>query len=377
MSLIKSDVIRDAAEAAGVKQLREDVATSLAADAEYRLREIVQDALNFKRHSRRRKLTAADINNALRVRNVEPLYGLSFSDPIVYSNKTAADGTSVAVMEDRELEFDDILSAPLPKAPLEVTFRAHWLAIEGVQPLIPENPLPEGMDVASAGKKRKAAEGGDASSGKDPMVQDVLSQELQLYYEKVTTAVLQGSPHILSAALDSLRSDPGLQSLLPYFTQFITDEVKHSLKDLAVLHALVSMTSALLNNPQLHVEPHLHKLMPAVMTCMVGKKLCKSALDPHWPLRDRAAGLLTFIVNRHAASYTTLQSRITSTLLHAFLDPARPLTTHYGAIVGLSALGPQTLNQLVLPHISAYAQLLPLDGVISLRGKEPAVIGKL
>lgn len=116
---------------------------------------------------------------------MEPLYGLSFSDPIVYSNKTAADGTSVAVMEDRELEFDDILSAPLPKAPLEVTFRAHWLAIEGVQPLIPENPLPEGMDVASAGKKRKAAEGGDASSGKDPMVQDVLSQELQLYYEKV------------------------------------------------------------------------------------------------------------------------------------------------------------------------------------------------
>eukprot|EP00961_Rhodomonas_salina_P287664 3886741-Rhodomonas_salina.1 len=61
MSLIKSDVIRDAAEAAGVKQLREDVATSLAADAEYRLREIVQDALNFKRHSRRRKLTAADM----------------------------------------------------------------------------------------------------------------------------------------------------------------------------------------------------------------------------------------------------------------------------------------------------------------------------
>ncbi len=61
MSLIKSDVIREAAEAAGVKQLREDVATSLAADAEYRLREIVQDALNFKRHSRRRKLTAADM----------------------------------------------------------------------------------------------------------------------------------------------------------------------------------------------------------------------------------------------------------------------------------------------------------------------------
>ena len=45
------------------------------------------------------------------------------------------------------MDFDEILKAPLPKAPLEVTFRAHWLAIEGVQPLIPENPLPDGMDA--------------------------------------------------------------------------------------------------------------------------------------------------------------------------------------------------------------------------------------
>lgn len=57
------------------------------------------------------------------------------------------------------------------------------------------------------------------------MVQEVVSQELQLYYDNVTTAVLQGSPHVLGAALQSLQSDPGLQSLLPYLTQFITDEV--------------------------------------------------------------------------------------------------------------------------------------------------------
>jgi hypothetical protein len=136
----------------------------------------------------------------------------------------------VAVLEDKELEFDEILSAPLPKAPLEVTLRAHWLAIEGVQPIIPENPLPEGMDVSGAGvgKKRKGAEGADkegSAGDKDSMVQEVVSQELQLYYDNVTTAVLQGSPHVLGAALQSLQSDPGLQSLLPYLTQFITDEV--------------------------------------------------------------------------------------------------------------------------------------------------------
>ncbi|KAJ1475966.1 hypothetical protein T484DRAFT_1966945 [Baffinella frigidus] len=335
MSIIKSDVIREAAAATGIPSLREDVAASLAADAEYRLREIVQDALNFKRHSRRRKLTAADINNALRVRNVEPLYGFSFSEPAVYASKTGPDGTTVAVLEDKELEFDEILSAPLPKAPLEMTLRAHWLAIEGVQ--------------------------------------DVVSQELQLYYENVTSAVLlQGSPHMLGAALQSLRSDPGLQALLPYLTQFVTDEVARSLKDLDVLHALLAMTAALLQNPQLHVEPRLHQLMPAVMTCMVGKKLCKSALQAHWALRDRAAQLLTLIVTRYASSYATLQQRITNTLLHALLDAAKPLTTHYGAVVGLMALGPQTSNQLVVPNALAYLEALDTDPTSSKRRHEDA-----
>jgi hypothetical protein len=42
-------------------------------------------------------------------------------------------GASSAAPEDREIEFDEILSAPPPRAPLEISFRAHWLAIEGVQ----------------------------------------------------------------------------------------------------------------------------------------------------------------------------------------------------------------------------------------------------
>lgn len=37
-----------------------------------------------------------------------------------------------------------MIEAPLPKAPLDAAVVAHWLAIEGVQPAIPENPLPEG-----------------------------------------------------------------------------------------------------------------------------------------------------------------------------------------------------------------------------------------
>ena len=37
--------------------------------------------------------------------------------------------------------------------------------------------------------------------------------------------------------------------------------------------------------------------------------------------------------------YHNLQPRVTRTLLHAFLDPKKALTQHYGAIRGLAALG--------------------------------------
>ena len=38
-----------------------------------------------------------------------------------------------------------VMEAPLPKVPIDTTVVAHWLAIEGVQPAIPENAPLEGI----------------------------------------------------------------------------------------------------------------------------------------------------------------------------------------------------------------------------------------
>ena len=58
---------------------------------------------------------------------------------------------------------------------------------------------------------------------------------------------------------------------------------------------------------------------------------------------------------RWGESYATLQPRITKTLVHAFLDTAKPLATHYGAIKGLTMLGRYTIQLLILPNIPPYA----------------------
>ena len=40
----------------------------------------------------------------------------------------------------QEVDFGDVISAALPACPRDISLQLHWLAIEGVQPAIPQNP---------------------------------------------------------------------------------------------------------------------------------------------------------------------------------------------------------------------------------------------
>ena len=47
------------------------------------------------------------------------------------------------------MDLTELASAPLPKIPMGVSLRAHWLAIDGVQPSIPENPPAQSKEQLS------------------------------------------------------------------------------------------------------------------------------------------------------------------------------------------------------------------------------------
>jgi len=358
MSLLPRDSIKVIAESVGIENLNNDVATGLASDVEYRLREIIQEAMKFMRHSKREKLTTEDINNALRLRNVETLYGFSGNEPLKF---VKAVGTKdLYFVDDKELDFSEIANMPLPEAPRETSLSAHWLAVEGVQPAIPQNPIVQVDTAGSSTLKRRRSTSVTAETDVHvrPIVKHTLSKELQLYFEKITQAVKGSSEKVVKAALNSLATDPGIQQLLPYFTQFISDEVTQNLHNLSFLKNLMRMVRALLYGNNLHIEPYLHQLMPPILTCLVGRRLCEDPSEDHWELRDYSASLVAFICQRFGKAYANLQPRITKTLINAFLDLQRPLTTHYGAIVGLSSLGHYVTQLLILPNLRSYLKFL-------------------
>ncbi|KAK9767594.1 histone H4-like TAF Taf6, SAGA complex subunit [Basidiobolus ranarum] len=361
MSIYSKDTIKHVAESVGISNLKDDVASALCQDVEYRLHEIIQEGIRFMRHSKREKLTVEDINNALRVRNVEPLYGFNSASGDFRFKTTNVNNHDIFYLDDEELDFDSILSAPLPKIAPDVTYTAHWLAIEGVQPAISRNPAPGESKVDILEKKVKPEVMPKANNNEPevkPLVKHVLSKELQLYFERITNAIFSDEDTLRATGLSSLSTDPGLHQLLPYFVQFISEKVTQNMKKLKPLESSLSMIKSILDNPNLFVEPYLHQIMPPLLSCLVGKKLGESPQVDHWGVRKLAAKIVGIICSKYGQNYHTLQPRVTKTLLRAFLDPTKPLTTHYGAIIGLSSLGNEIIKILIVPNLKPYGTIL-------------------
>ena len=173
--------------------------------------------------------------------------------------------------------------------PKGVSWTAHWLAVEGVQPLIPENPpaVPRDVDPDSAAAKTGAANGVSGSvfpltppssdrpspiqSGKQTQQQNILvkqtlSRELQLYYTRLTSSLLPptSDPAKRTAALASLRHDAGLSPLLSYLVHWVGEGVVSTLRggsqtetDGKLLEVYLDVIAALLDNQTLGVEPYV------------------------------------------------------------------------------------------------------------------------
>jgi transcription initiation factor TFIID subunit 6 len=104
-------------------------------------------------------------------------------------------------------------------------------------------------------------------------------------------------------------------------------------------------------------------MIPPVLTCLVGRSL-GSGIDSldHYDLRDLAASLLGYLCAKYSRYSHNLKPRIARSCLKTFLDPKRPFGSHYGAILGLKAVGgPEVVRQLILPNLKAYGDLLQED----------------
>lgn len=382
MSTIKSshtlwsptDTFKDVSEALGITNLPEEVSKTLAMDVEYRLHEVIEQAMKFMKHSKRSTLTTSDISHALRVLNVEPLYGYETARPLNYREALVGPGQTLYYIDDEdEVDFEQIINQPLPKVPREVSFTAHWLAIEGVQPAIPQNPQSSEIKAIPAQLRGSQVSNSVAAMANEaeikPLVRHVISRELQLYFDTVVGAVLPSSESDdqaqirREAALQSLRSDPGLHQLTPYFVQFAQEKITQNLKSsYSTVYTMLELVDALVHNPTIFIEPYIHQLMPVILTPLLAKQTgSQPVTDETYGARDYAASLLEYLCTNYGGAFEkTLKPRAARALLKCFLDLTRPTSAMYGPLAGIAALGPEVVRVVVVGNLKAW-----YEGVMS------------
>jgi len=317
----------------------------------------------------RRLLDAPDVNLALQWRRCDKLFLAGVGAPF-----TAPEDSGDAVVALNSYLY----SEPIANPPLEVGMALHWLAVDGVQPSAAANP---GVEPSKPAVGRLATSSLvleddrvslTASSVRlaHKLLPHVVSEELRLYFLRVTATIEKNredcSTAIESRAvqqqtlaiLNSIGLDSGVQELVPFLVQFAEYQIYHSFsqegattKTPRYCRLLVQLIEGLLRNKHMHLELHLHHLIPPLLTCVVAHRVdfntdyCDG--EHYWLLRREAASTLANVVDIYGDQYTTLKARILKTMCEAAVSDKRP--TQYRGIAGLSVFGPKAIEVFLLP----------------------------
>jgi transcription initiation factor TFIID subunit 6 len=337
----------------------------------------------------RRRIHAADVNMALQLMGSEKLYSTCAGQVPYNATASSLEGSGGATSQRKVVLADFLRDETLGNPPRELGIRQHWLAVDGTQPLVAENPASAGeiMVTAAVGAdaphfSASTEEPGGGRAGEEDATgsllqvnqlrSGLLSEELLLYYTRVTSTLKRSDrPDQQDLVLARLANDAGLQELVPFLVRHCQRELYRSVasSEFDLASSMVHLARAMLSNSNLHLELHLHELLPALVTCVVSQtptaSSSRSSSVSCWSLKQDAADTLATACDLYGDEYATLRSRVLKALCRA-ASADRHLTSRYGGIVGIAALGHRAISAfLVEPSMEWFADFdsaLEADG---------------
>lgn len=334
--LFSKETLRSYASSKGISNIDDDALRILSQDLEYRIKELCQEASKFMLASHRTKLSITDVNYALISRNVEPLFGYDSQETLVFRGLPC----NIYYVPDEEIDLEEYLEKPIPKIPLKPYIQSHWLAIEGVQPPIHQNPvLLEKPTI-----KQDTLSSYQEELELKQQYKHLLTKELSMYYDKILQT-MQTEPSI---AIECLSNESGIQQLVPYFIHHFKLEIKNNFQNESAVETILLMYFALLKNTYIFVDPYLHEILPTILSCIVNE-------ETHENIIKIASDIIKHIFDIFGAKYKTLSPRIINFLKNNWLNFKVSEISQYGSIYCLSNLSEQIISDYIAPHISGYS----------------------
>uniref|UniRef100_A0A0N5BXH8 Transcription initiation factor TFIID subunit 6 n=1 Tax=Strongyloides papillosus TaxID=174720 RepID=A0A0N5BXH8_STREA len=351
-------------------------AKHIADHVTYLVKEVLEQAAKFQRHSRRKQMVGEDFENALAYLGHQPQTGFSIKQSLPYSTvQSFAEG--VPITRQSEVDVSKLVHHPKTMVrPLAMELYAHWLVIDGVQPLIPENPSPEVYASEPEKKKDKIKKEESISNSpyllgsatrellKTEQIQiktattHAISLEQQVFFNEIMRIIISSNENQRLEAITTLKDDRGLQPLIPRFVCAMVDGILTNVvaQNMALVIYLLRGIRALVQNPVVDLEECLHLVLPAVISSIVAKKMGKSTED-HWKLREFAAQILKDIVNCYSQNRELLP-RVTKALCNFWNIKDTTTTTLYGTLHTLHKLEFPCFENIISFRLPAVAKMI-------------------
>ncbi|KRX44034.1 Transcription initiation factor TFIID subunit 6, partial [Trichinella murrelli] len=277
--------------------------------------------------------------------------------------------------------LESILNESIDRKIQEGTcLNAHWLGIEGKQPLLPEN--------RSQGKSYVVAEEGMSNIETEELLhQDMNFDQLTEETRELVLELLDGCVskdetkrfvYFFSSyfyfnncnnefwpfqeALRMIQTHVGLQPALSFFVIFYLEGINCNLlcKDLRHITCMLQMLNALLLNPAIRLWKYTPKLLPSLLSCAVNMIFdVKCGDDRAWLVRERAADILGDLLNyfeRMAVDdgEDELKIKFIRHLTAIWNDEQTTIPSAYGVLCILRKLGNLVITSTVIPNLRKF-----------------------
>lgn len=320
------------------------------------IREIVNMARNLRSHRLGHSgiLRAADINEALFASNLEILLGYSDGQDIEYVEITEPGAYSqILAPRDEQVNLRRIFSANLGDRPTETSVEFHWLAIDGIQPAIPENVAPIQTEIVTP--EEMNWKGDRTHSWRDSNA--VIAEDLKQIFANTLTKIKHEKD--ISDVLEELRTSGVLQVLLPFFIRYLTDAMAMNMKKPKNVLRLLEVANALFGNESLELGENVHHFLSIVMSPMLYDGFCDDEVDLQYSVREECAAFLGLIVDKFKGKYPSMMEKVTQKLGNVLFSNEAGMCAQYGAVYGIMSLGENVASNIIIQNL---AKLLEMAG---------------